>query len=100
MAITRRRIRIAACLIAVSLVALLVLSGQDGPIQPRPHSAAKKQADTEPAPNLRVDTNLVQVPVTVTDKLGRPVIGLEKEHFHVLDNRIEQTVIRFAMDDG
>ncbi len=99
MANTARRIRIAACLIATSLVALLVSSGQDGPINPRPHAAATKQTDTEPAPNLRVDTNLVQVPVTVTDKLGRPVIGLEKEHFHVLDNKIEQAIIRFAMDD-
>src|SRR5260370_2281242 len=99
MANTARRIRIAACVVATSLVALLVSSGQDGAIHPRPHAAAKKQTDTEPTPNLRVDTNLVQVPVTVTDKLGRPVIGLEKEHFHVLDNKIEQAIIRFAMDD-
>jgi Ca-activated chloride channel family protein len=84
---------------SVSLLALLALLGQDGPIQPRPRPAAKKQVDTEPTPSLRVDTNLVQVPVTVTDRLGRPVIGLEKENFHVLDNRVEQDIIRFAMDD-
>jgi Ca-activated chloride channel family protein len=85
-------------LVAMSLVALLA-SAQEGPIHPRPQPSAKKQADTEPTPNLRVDTNLVQVPVTVTDRWGRPVIGLEKENFHVVDNKVEQTIVRFAMDD-
>jgi Ca-activated chloride channel family protein len=99
MVIPARGIRIAGCIVGVTLAALLALSGQEGPIQPRPHASAKKHTDTEPSPNLRVDTNLVQVPVTVTDRLGRPVVGLEKENFHVLDNKTEQTIIRFAMDD-
>src|SRR5258708_39350497 len=99
MEIPARGIRIAGCMVGMSLVALLALQGQEGPIHPRPQAAGKSQTDTEPTPNLRVDTNLVQVPVTVTDRLGRPVIGLEKENFHVLDNKIEQTIIRFAMDD-
>ncbi len=90
---------IAGCVVRMGLVALLALPGQEGPIQPRPRIGTKKLADTEPTPNLRVDTNLVQVPVTVTDRLGRPVIGLEKENFYVLDNRVEQSIIRFAMDD-
>jgi Ca-activated chloride channel homolog len=83
----------------MSLLALLTLAGQDGPIQPRPKPGTKKSVDTEPTPSLRIDTNLVQVPVTVTDRLGRPVVGLEKENFHVLDNRVEQKIVRFAMDD-
>lgn len=91
-----RAIRIAAC---TSLMALFAMAGQEGPIQPRPKPGPKKTVDTEPTPSLRVDTNLVQVPVTVTDRLGRPVVGLEKENFRVLDNRVEQTIIRFAMDD-
>src|SRR5258708_9263655 len=99
MEIPARGIRIAGCMVGMSLVALLALQGQEGPIHPRPQAAGKSQTDTEPTPNLRVDTNLVQVPWTVTDRLGRPVIGLEKENFHVLDNKIEQTIIRFAMDD-
>jgi Ca-activated chloride channel family protein len=99
MEIVPRYIRIAGCIAGVSLIALLVLRGQEGPIQPRRQPTTKRQADTEPSPSLRIDTNLVQVPVTVTDRLGRPVIGLEKENFHVLDNSVEQTIIRFAMDD-
>src|SRR5260370_4171756 len=99
MVMPARGFRIAGCMTGISLVALLALAVQEGPIHPRPQAAAKRQTDTEPTPNLRVDTNLVQVHVTVTDRLDRPVIGLEKENFHVLDNKIEQTIIRFAMDD-
>src|SRR5579884_2455946 len=48
---------------------------------------------------LRVDTNLVLVPVSVCDPNNRPVTGLEKEHFKLFDNKVEQTVTHFAMDD-
>jgi VWFA-related protein len=64
-------------------------------IEPRAQNA-------KPAPakgTLRVDTNLVLVPVSVCDPSNRPVTGLEKEHFKVFDNKIEQTVTHFSMDD-
>jgi len=48
---------------------------------------------------LRADTNLVLVPVSVCDPTNRPVTGLEREHFKIFDDRIEQTVTHFAMDD-
>ena len=53
----------------------------------------------QPKTTLRITTDLVQVPVTVTDKLGRPVTGLGKENFRVFDNKVEQFITRFAMDD-
>ena len=31
--------------------------------------------------------------------MNRPVTGLEKEHFKLFDNKIEQTITHFAMDD-
>ena len=37
---------------------------------------------------LRVDVNLVQVPLTVTDPMNRLVTGLEKENFAVYDNNV------------
>src|SRR5258708_23900366 len=80
--------------IAEFVVGVLVLHGRD--VSPR---GKTKRADTEPTPALRVTTDLVQVPVTVTDKLGRPVTGLEKENFRVFDNKEEQVITRFAMDD-
>ena len=56
-------------------------------------------ASTLPPANLRVDTNLVLVPVAVCDPLNRPVTGLEKEHFRVLEDHVEQTITHFSMDD-
>ena len=45
------------------------------------------------------DTTLVLVPVTVNDPLNRPVSGLEKENFRVFEDKVEQTITQFAMDD-
>ena len=39
------------------------------------------------------------VPVSVCDPMNKPVTGLEKEHFKVFDDKVEQTVTHFAMDD-
>jgi Ca-activated chloride channel family protein len=54
---------------------------------------------TRPPATLRSDTNLVLVPVSVCDPMNRPVTGLEKEHFKVFDDKIEQSITHFAMDD-
>lgn len=75
-------------------LALLAAYGQVS-IEPRGKSARS------PAPkgNLRIDTDLVLVPVSVCDPNNRPVTGLERDHFKVFDNKVEQTVTHFAMDD-
>jgi hypothetical protein len=38
--------------------------------------------------NLRVDTTLVEIPVAVTDSLNRFVLGLQKEDFHLFEDRL------------
>jgi Ca-activated chloride channel homolog len=81
-------------MIAAGWLALVQLQGQSVSIHPR-----GRQADIEQAPAFRADTSLVQVPVTVTDRLNRPVVGLDKENFRVFDDKVEQTVVRFASDD-
>jgi VWFA-related protein len=83
-------------MLGLGLLAPLAFRGQVA-IQPRPRSSAPERK--RPAANLRVDTNLVLVPVTVCDPMNRPVTGLEKEHFKVFDDHVEQTVTHFAMDD-
>ena len=52
-----------------------------------------------PAPNLRVDTNLVLVPTTVNDQFNRPITGLEKENFKIFDNGVEQAITSFSSED-
>jgi VWFA-related protein len=63
-------------------------------IEPRP-----TRSDPSPRPDLRADTNLVLVPVTVCDPLNRPITGLEKENFRLFDDKVEQTITHFSMDD-
>ena len=80
-----------------ALAGLAALGRAQGPIQSRPKPAPPKEQ--RPDANIRVDTNLVLIPVSVNDPLNRPVTGLEKEHFKVLDDKVEQTITHFAMDD-
>jgi Ca-activated chloride channel family protein len=49
---------------------------------------------------IRVDVNLVQVPMTVTDPMNRLVTGLEKENFILLDNNVGQTIKYFSSEDA
>ena len=67
-------------------------------IDPRPKLGAPP-VESRRAPNIRIDSNLVLVPVSVCDPQNRPVTGLEKEHFRVLDDQVEQTITHFSMDD-
>jgi Ca-activated chloride channel homolog len=69
-------------------------------IQPRKKPAPKNQPSDTPSANLRVDTNLVLIPVTVGDPLNRPVVGLEKENFRLLDDKVPQIITQFAMEDA
>lgn len=81
----------------VILLVPLLFHGQDVNITPRPKPAPKEEA-TRPA-NIRVNSNLVLIPVSVNDPLNRPVSGLEKENFRLYDDRVLQTITNFAMDD-
>jgi Ca-activated chloride channel homolog len=77
-----------------ALLALLAGLGRAQTVRKRPAPKEEKPTGT-----LRVDTSLVLIPVTVNDPLNRPVTGLEKENFRVFDDKIEQTVTQFAMED-
>jgi VWFA-related protein len=84
--------RLAAAMIAVSALLAQVS------IRNRPQKASA-EAESIPKSTLRIDTNLVLVPVSVVDPNNRPVTGLEREHFKVLDDHVEQEVTHFSMDD-
>ena len=59
-----------------------------------------EDAENSKPANIRVDTNLVLIPVAVTDPLGRFVTGLERENFKVIEDKIEQTISQFASEDA
>ena len=47
---------------------------------------------------FKVDVETVFVKVSVTDPLNRYVTGLEKEHFKVYEDNIEQTISHFSQE--
>jgi Ca-activated chloride channel homolog len=51
-------------------------------------------------PPIRKDVDLVLVPVTITDPMGRLVTGLEKDNFQVFEGKQPQQIRRFSTDDA
>jgi len=51
-------------------------------------------------PSFRADSTLVLVPVSVTDPGNRYVLGLGREHFHLLEDGVEQTITHFSSEDA
>jgi len=74
--------------LALPLAMLFVLS-----------ALAQRVVNRPPSDRLRVDTTLVLIPVEVSDMLNRPVSGLEKQNFHVFDDKVEQKIVSFSMED-
>ena len=55
--------------------------------------AAQTEKDDEP---IRVDTQLVDVPIVVTDKSGKPILNLKQNNFVVYEDGKPQEVSEFA----
>jgi len=49
---------------------------------------------------IRMNVNLVLIPVTITDPLNRLVTGLEQEDFKIYENNVEQKITSFATEDA
>lgn len=65
-----------------------------------PHRSKRPDSDAAiPSANLRVDTNLVLVPVTVNDELNHPITGLDKDNFQIFDDKAEQSIRAFSTED-
>jgi Ca-activated chloride channel family protein len=49
---------------------------------------------------LKVDVNLVLVPVTITDPMNRLVTGLDKDNFAIFEGKQEQQIRTFSSEDA
>src|SRR6476469_636977 len=49
---------------------------------------------------IRVDVNLVLIPLTVTDPLNRLVTGLERKEFFLYENNSQQEIKSFSAEDA
>jgi Ca-activated chloride channel homolog len=81
------------CLCGAILWCLLFLK----PIaaQPPPQNTPQDAGTT-----LRVETTLVQIPVSVTDSVNRFVLGLQKQDFHLFEDGVEQEIAHFSGDEA
>jgi len=56
------------------------------------------QAQKQQLPIFRVGVETVFLKVSVTDPLNRCVTGLEKEHFKVYEDKVEQSIVSFTQE--
>jgi Ca-activated chloride channel family protein len=53
-----------------------------------------------PGTRIRLDVDMVLIPVSVTDPMNRLVTGLEKQDFQVFENNGQQKIATFASEDA
>lgn len=58
-----------------------------------------KSQDTGEDEVVRIDTDLVMIPVRVSQKNGAPVANVKKEEFRIFENGIEQEIAYFSDDE-
>lgn len=70
--------------------------GNNIPIQPA--SPGSDNAPTGPpkAGDISVNVNVVNMDVVVMDRNGNPIGGMEKQHFKVFDDNVEQKITNFT----
>ncbi len=90
-----------------SLVLLCGLAAQDTTSRqnssqqnPTSQNPAHSERQSEPTTTLRVDVNLVNIFVTVTDARGAPVGGLKKENFALKEDDHEQKIAVFDKESA
>jgi Ca-activated chloride channel family protein len=87
------------------LLSLLVsscgLSAQQTPGQQKiPQNPSHPESQSEPTTTLRVDVNLINVFVTVTDAHGAPIAGLTRENFVLKEDGLEQKIAVFDKESA
>ena len=55
---------------------------------------------TDRRADIRVDTTLVLIPVSVSDPLSRFVTGLDKENFKLTEDKVDQEISHFSSEDA
>ena len=69
--------------------------GAEGPV-----ATGKAATKARPGALIRMNVDMVLVPITVTDPMNRLVTGLEKEDFQVYENNGQQAIRSFASEDA
>src|SRR5579864_5724622 len=103
--IVKRRAWAYICCVGCAVAAFALFSGlalaQTKPEEKTPQSTFPA-ADSQQSPEatFRAYTDLVVIPVTVTDTLNRFVLGLQKADFHLIEDGVEQNLAHFSGEDA
>lgn len=91
------------CVVRGAVLATLLASSVPGQTPAAGQSTPPAASSPGPArggqPSFQADSNLVVIPVSVTDPVNRFVLGLRKEDFKLLDNGVEQPIAHFSGED-
>jgi len=77
-----------------------VNTGQQPRVSITPRAKPGPDAGLSTRTDIRVDKTLVLINVTVTDPLNRFVTGLDRDHFKLFEDKVEQDVAHFASEDA
>jgi Ca-activated chloride channel family protein len=71
-------------------------------ITPRARTPAADASEsiTDRRSDIRVDTTLVLIPVSVTDRMSRFVSGLDIEKFKLSEDKVDQEITQFSSEDA
>jgi len=70
---------------------------QQSPVSITPRKQEARRS-LSPA-NVRIDVNVVLVPVSVTDSFDRPVTDLTKDRFRLMEDGAEQKIVSFSHEE-
>jgi Ca-activated chloride channel homolog len=87
---------IAAISIALASLSILLLGQSPQQTQQTPAGEVQKQ---DKGYVISVETTLIQVPVSVHDKDGRPVNNLSQDQFQVFEDKVPQEIKLFVHED-
>lgn len=80
-----RRSRRPPAIITLTLLSVALLSSQ-----------LEARDSRQPEATFRVNGDLVLVPVSVSDRTGHTVLGLTRDDFAVLDDKVRQAIVSFS----
>lgn len=83
---------VVSCLVVFCSAQLLFLA-QEEQTPPAPQAPRSAQS------SIKIEVDLVLVNATVTDPSNRFVTGLEKEHFQLFEDKVEQKITQFSNED-
>ncbi len=79
-----------------TLIATTAFNQTQGPVKP---PKVPSEPQIKPGQGIKINVDMTLVNLTVTDPLDRLVTGLEKEHFRVFEDGIEQEILTLSSED-